>query len=113
MLDPAPTPASPPTRPLGETYDPGAFYDEMFEATGTPRAHYRALAEELGRLSFAEFEERRHAVELSFVNQGIGFTVYGQDEGLERIFPFDLIPRVIPGAEWFVRQAHGHRCHQQ
>jgi uncharacterized circularly permuted ATP-grasp superfamily protein len=72
----------------------------MFSATGTPRPHYRALAVELGRLSFEEFEERRHAVELSFVNQGIGFTVYGQEEGLERIFPFDLIPRVIPGAEW-------------
>ena len=94
------TPPSPPTRPLGEKYDPGAFYDEMFVATGTPRPHYRALAEELGRLSFEEFEERRHAVELSFVNQGIGFTVYGQEEGLERIFPFDLIPRVIPSAEW-------------
>ena len=94
MLDPVPTP------PLGETYDPGAFYDEMFSATGTPRPHYRALAVELGRLSFEEFEERRHAVELSFVNQGIGFTVYGQEEGIERIFPFDLIPRVIPGAEW-------------
>ncbi|MDQ3122514.1 MAG: circularly permuted type 2 ATP-grasp protein [Actinomycetota bacterium] len=72
----------------------------MFESTGKPRAHYRALAEELGRLSFEEFEERRHAVELSFVNQGIGFTVYGQEEGIERIFPFDLIPRVIPSAEW-------------
>ena len=44
MLDPAPTPSSPPTRPLGETYDPGAFYDEMFEAIGKPRRHYRALA---------------------------------------------------------------------
>ena len=98
--DSAPTPPFPPTRPLGETYDPGAFYDEMFEATGKPRPHYRALAEELGRLSFEEFEERRHAVELSFVNQGIGFTVYGQEEGIERIFPFDLIPRVIPSADW-------------
>ena len=89
-----------PTPPLGETYDPGEFYDEMFSAIGTPRPHYRALAVELGRLSFEEFEERRHAVELSFVNQGIGFTVYGQEEGIERIFPFDLIPRVIPGVEW-------------
>jgi len=94
------TAAIPPSRPLGETYDPGAFYDEMFEATGKPRLHYQALAEELGRLSFEEFEERRRAVELSFVNQGIGFTVYGQEEGIERIFPFDLIPRVIPGPEW-------------
>jgi uncharacterized circularly permuted ATP-grasp superfamily protein len=92
-------PTSSPT-PLGETYDPGVFYDEMFSSTGTPRPHYRALSVELGRLSFEEFEERRRTVELSFVNQGIGFTVYGQEEGIERIFPFDLIPRVIPGAEW-------------
>src|SRR5688572_30736896 len=100
MREPAATPSSPPTRPLGETYDPGAFYDEMFEAIGKPRRHYRALAVELGRLSPEEFEERRRAVELSFVNQGIGFTVYGQEEGIERIFPFDLIPRVIPSADW-------------
>src|SRR5687768_9146296 len=89
-----------PARPFGEAYDPGAFFDEMFAGAGQPRPHYRALAEELGRLSSDEFEERRRAVELSFVNQGIGFTVYGQEEGIERIFPFDLIPRVIPGAEW-------------
>jgi uncharacterized circularly permuted ATP-grasp superfamily protein len=89
-----------PAGPFSETYDPGAFFDEMYAATGQPRPHYRELAEELGRLSSDEFEERRRAVELSFVNQGIGFTVYGQEEGIERIFPFDLIPRVIPGAEW-------------
>ena len=94
-----PTPTQP-ARPFGETYDPGAFFDEMYAATGQPRPHYRELAEELGRLSSDEFEERRRAVELSFVNQGIGFTVYGQEEGIERIFPFDLIPRMIPGAEW-------------
>ena len=81
-------------------YDPGAFFDEMYAATGPPRPHYRELAEELARLSSDEFEERRRAVELSFMNQGIGFTVYGQEEGIERIFPFDLIPRMIPGAEW-------------
>ncbi len=81
-------------------YEPGTFFDEMFEAPGLPRPHYRALADQLAALSVEEFEERRHAVDVSFLNQGIGFTVYGQDEGLERIFPFDLIPRVIPGNEW-------------
>jgi uncharacterized circularly permuted ATP-grasp superfamily protein len=85
---------------LGEPYEPGAFFDEMYEGTGTPRTHYRALAEQLAGLSAEEFEERRHAVGVSFLNQGIGFTVYGEDESLERIFPFDLIPRVIPRAEW-------------
>jgi uncharacterized circularly permuted ATP-grasp superfamily protein len=86
--------------PLAEPYDPGPFFDEMFEAPGRPRPHYRALAEQLARLSHDEFEERRRAVDVSFVHQGIGFTVYGQEEGIERIFPFDLIPRVIPADEW-------------
>ena len=81
-------------------YDPGAFFDEMFEAPGRPRPHYRALAEQLAGLSVEEFEQRRHAVDVSFLNQGIGFTVYGEEQGLERIFPFDLIPRVIPQDEW-------------
>jgi uncharacterized circularly permuted ATP-grasp superfamily protein len=72
----------------------------MFEAPGRPRPHYRALADHLSTLGVDEFAERRHAVDVSFLNQGIGFTVYGQEEGLERIFPFDLIPRVIPRDEW-------------
>ena len=79
---------------------PGRVLRRDVRGDGDAAAALRALAEELGRLSFEEFEERRRAVELSFVNQGIGFTVYGQEEGLERIFPFDLIPRVIPSAEW-------------
>jgi uncharacterized circularly permuted ATP-grasp superfamily protein len=88
------------TEPLEEGYDLDGFFDEMFEAPGRPRPHYRALAEHLAGLSAEEFDERRQSVDAAFVNQGIGFTVYGQEEGLERIIPFDLIPRVIPGAEW-------------
>jgi uncharacterized circularly permuted ATP-grasp superfamily protein len=86
--------------PVDGGYDPGAFFDEMFEALGQPRPHYCVLAEQLAALTVAEFEERRHTVDVSFLNQGIGFTVYGQEEGIERIFPFDLIPRVIPRDEW-------------
>jgi uncharacterized circularly permuted ATP-grasp superfamily protein len=81
-------------------YDSAAFFDEMFESPGEPRPHYRVLAEQLAKLSVEEFAARRNAVDASFLNQGIGFTVYGEEEGLERIFPFDLIPRVIPRAEW-------------
>ena len=81
-------------------YDSSAFFDEMFESPGVPRPHYRVLAEQLAKLSVEEFAARRNAVDASFLNQGIGFTVYGEEEGLERIFPFDLIPRVIPRAEW-------------
>ena len=95
-----PTSPKTPVLTLQGRYDPGAFFDEMFEASGRPRPHYRALAEQLAALSVEEFEARRHAVDASFLNQGIGFTVYGEEEGLERIFPFDLIPRMIPHAEW-------------
>ncbi len=95
-----PTSSNTPVFPLEGRYDLGAFFDEMFDAAGHARPHYRALAEQLAALSVEEFEQRRHAVDVSFLNQGIGFTVYGEEEGLERIFPFDLIPRVIPQDEW-------------
>jgi uncharacterized circularly permuted ATP-grasp superfamily protein len=95
-----PTSSKTPVLTLEGRYEPGAFFDEMFEAPGRPRPHYRVLAEQLSALSVEEFEERRHGVDVSFLNQGIGFTVYGQEDGLERIFPFDLIPRVIPRDEW-------------
>src|SRR5450432_3781355 len=95
-----PATSKPSVLTLRSRYEPGAFFDEMFEAPGVPRPHYRVLAEQLAALSVEEFEARRHAVDVSFLNQGIGFTVYGEEEGLERIFPFDLIPRVIPQDEW-------------
>ncbi|MES1248764.1 MAG: circularly permuted type 2 ATP-grasp protein [Actinomycetota bacterium] len=85
---------------LGEPYDAGGFFDEMFDAAGAARPSYRELAQHLAKLDPAEFEELRQAVNVSFLDQGIGFTVYGSDEGVERIFPFDLIPRVIGGREW-------------
>jgi uncharacterized circularly permuted ATP-grasp superfamily protein len=83
-------------------YDPEGFFDEMYEAPGRPRPHYEVLHEHLSRLTPRQFDERRDAVNASFRSGGIGFTVYGNDEGVERIFPFDLIPRVIPHAEWTV-----------
>jgi uncharacterized circularly permuted ATP-grasp superfamily protein len=82
-------------------YDSGAFFDEMFEPGGqNVRPHYRRLAERLGTLPEADFNQRRAAVDLAFLRRGVTFTVYNDSEGTERIFPFDLIPRIIPGAEW-------------
>src|SRR5258708_23487017 len=89
--------------PLTATYDPGSFYDEMFAATGEPRPHYRALFEQLNALTPDAFDEHRRQSDIFFLYQGITFTVYSQqEEGIERIFPFDLIPRIIPRAEWDV-----------
>ena len=85
---------------LFRKYQPGDFFDEMFDDKGKIRPHYRKLAACVDELSKKEFDQKRQAVELSFLRMGITFTVYGDQEGTERIFPFDLIPRVIPNSEW-------------
>ena len=64
------------------------------------RPHYKGLVERLGTLELPEFERRRAAVDLAFLRRGVTFTVYNDSEGTERIFPFDLIPRIIPAKEW-------------
>jgi uncharacterized circularly permuted ATP-grasp superfamily protein len=85
---------------LLDSYQPEDFFDEMFSAPGVPRPHYRRLLERLADLPAEEFHERRQAVDASFIRQGITFTVYSDEQGTERIIPFDLIPRVIPASEW-------------
>src|ERR1700733_9107086 len=75
-------------------------FDEMREANGEVRPHYRALAETLAGLPHEELQRRKQSADLSFLTQGITFTVYGRDEGTERIFPYDLLPRLVTAAEW-------------
>ncbi|GAC1660956.1 MAG: circularly permuted type 2 ATP-grasp protein [Candidatus Acidiferrum sp.] len=75
-------------------------YDEMFAAPGMPREHYKPLYQTLLGLPREELRRSQQAADLSFLHQGITFTVYGNDEGTERIFPNDLLPRIIPGHEW-------------
>src|SRR5215208_886392 len=75
-------------------------FDEMFAATAVCRPHYRALYERLARISRRQLDDARHQAEQAFLNQGITFTVYGDAQGTERVFPFDLVPRVLPADEW-------------
>ncbi|MEM6884842.1 MAG: circularly permuted type 2 ATP-grasp protein [Verrucomicrobiota bacterium] len=81
-------------------YQLETFFDEMFEAPDQVRPHYRQLLERFRELSDREFHDKRNAVDLSFLRMGITFTVYGDEKGTERIFPFDLVPRIIPNREW-------------
>src|SRR5258708_16749971 len=83
-----------------QNYWLGGSYDEMFEAEGLPRPHYRALYEMLLSLPIEEVRRRKQAADTSFLHQGITFTVYGREEGTERIFPHDLLPRIITSSEW-------------
>jgi uncharacterized circularly permuted ATP-grasp superfamily protein len=85
---------------LFESYEPGAFYDEMFSVPGAPRPHYARIFQRLAAMAPAQFEERRQLADLSFLMQGITFTVYSDGRGTERLFPFDLIPRILPHSEW-------------
>src|SRR5579859_2497440 len=75
-------------------------FDEMFDAERRPRQHYRALYELLLGLPAEEMRRKKQAADVSFLHQGITFTVYGSDKGTERIFPHDLLPRILTAAEW-------------
>ena len=82
-------------------YDPHhKSWDELFARDGTPHPHCSILLDRLGELRTDEFQNRRSNADLVFVNQGITFSVYSDRRGVEKIFPFDLIPRVIPATEW-------------
>lgn len=87
-------------RPPFRNYQFDAVYDEMFEAPGLPRPHYQALFQTLLELPPDEMRNSQQAADLSFLHQGITFTVYGNEEGTERVFPNDLLPRIIPNHEW-------------
>ena len=75
-------------------------YDEMFDRAGDVRPHCAPLFDELQRASPDHLSELQLEADKAFLTQGITFTVYGDEQGTERIFPFDLVPRVIPAAEW-------------
>lgn len=77
-----------------------SFYDEMFDTAGQPRGSNRTLYNRLLDFNAEEMHGYQQAAELSFLNQGITFTVYGDDEGTERIIPYDLLPRIISSKEW-------------
>ena len=81
-------------------YEPGEFFDEMFAAPGVVRPHYEKLLQRFEEMPPGEFARKTELAAKSFLNLGITFTVYNDEQGTERIFPFDLVPRIIPANEW-------------
>ena len=75
-------------------------FDEVFDARGRARPHYAALISILESFTREDVDRRERLQKLALMNQGITFTVYGEKDGLERIMPFDFVPRIIPPAEW-------------
>ena len=83
------------------SYDLDAqYYDEMFQGDGTPREQFQSLHETLRRLSVEDVGSIQERVTRSFSNEGITFTVYGDEESEERIIPIDCVPRILSAEEW-------------
>lgn len=83
-----------------DKYQTESFFDEMFSADGEVRAHYRGILGRMREMNIDTYNQKGQAVDLSFLRQGITFTVYGDEAGTEKVFPFDLMPRIIPASEW-------------
>lgn len=75
-------------------------FDEVFDAAGQPRLACQNLVERLTELSDGELERRQKAADRTLLNMGITFNVYGHEAGTERIWPFDVVPRVVEQHEW-------------
>ena len=82
------------------SYTTNGGFDEMVDVKSDVRSHYRKLRRLFEDLTPGEFEAKRQAIDTAFLRQGITFNVYGDKQGAEKIFPFDLLPRIIPAAEW-------------
>lgn len=86
---------------LFENYSPApGFWDEMADAAGKARLPYEQIRNAMRRYTVAELEEKEALANRLFMNQGITFTVYADNKGIERIFPFDMLPRIITRTEW-------------
>ncbi len=81
-------------------YGLDGFFDETVAPDGMPRGASRSLVDRLERMTFAELLSRQHAAERALLHLGITFQVYSDAQGTEKIFPFDIIPRIIDAAEW-------------
>lgn len=81
-------------------YDPGDFYDELFAEKGRPRPEANLLIERIHSLSDGELQRRQQAAQTALMKLGATFNVYSDNQGTERIFPFDVIPRIVSASEW-------------
>ena len=81
-------------------YQSVGFYDELIDAHGAPRPWAKTLVDYLARLDAAELNRQRAAVDAAIMTMGITFTVYGDEANIDRAWPFDIIPRVMPIEDW-------------
>ncbi|HEY9834267.1 MAG TPA: circularly permuted type 2 ATP-grasp protein [Stenomitos sp.] len=83
-----------------ETYDPGDYYDELFWATGQPRPEAAPLIKWMQGLQPKDLQQHQKTAQIALFKLGVTFNVYSDNQGVERVFPFDIIPRIISAQEW-------------
>lgn len=83
-----------------DLYNPEDFYDELFSAKGQPRPSAAALIQWMQGLRPDELQRHRETAEVALLKLGVTFSVYSDNQGIERVFPFDIIPRIISAQEW-------------
>jgi uncharacterized circularly permuted ATP-grasp superfamily protein len=93
-------------------YSPGEFFDEMFDDRLQPRATARPIIDFMETLAEGELQRRQQSAERALLRMGITFNVYGDSAGTERIFPFDLVPRIVAASEWdYIERGLKQRIH--
>ncbi|CAM3772690.1 circularly permuted type 2 ATP-grasp protein [Alkalicoccus chagannorensis] len=83
-----------------KNYPVSSFYDEMMKEAGQARPHYEKFHRLLHSMEMKELHEKHETAQLSFLRQGITFTVYHEEGGTERTMPFDFVPIIIPDEDW-------------
>src|SRR5262245_39063998 len=81
-------------------YDTGPWYDELFEDGARARPEARLLIETIESLPDGELSRLQESAHAAMVNLGITFNVYSDGAGVERVLPFDIVPRVVQAREW-------------
>jgi len=85
-----------------DQYDTEGFFDEIFDPQGNPRPGADLLIKRINALPEAELQRRQKAAERALLNLGITFNVYSNESQTEKIFPFDIVPRIVQTKEWLV-----------
>ena len=83
-----------------EEYNPEDFYDELFLDKGQPRPQAASLIKWMQDLGSEQLQQHQETVQIALFKLGITFNVYSDRQGVERVFPFDIIPRIISAQEW-------------
>ena len=83
-----------------ENYLREGFFDEMFDDSGKVRDHYELFKERLEQIGWKKIKFLQHSTDRAQLSLGMTFNVYSEAQGIERILPLDVVPRIISGQEW-------------